>query len=44
VADRDRRRRLGPGRVDRLGSLYAVNATRGLAVDLDPEQLIARRT
>jgi len=26
------------------GSLYAVNATRGLAVDLDPEQLIARRT
>ena len=41
---RDRRRRLGPRGVDRLGSLYAVNATRGLAVDVDPEQLIARRT
>jgi hypothetical protein len=26
------------------GSVYAVNATRGLAVDLDPSELVARRT
>jgi len=26
------------------GSVYAVNATRGLAVDVDPSELVARRT